>query len=150
MRHARWGKAIAQRQLKGRWMEKAQVSQSHALLLLYTCLFYNLPKFRPAPLFSPEKDLVQEEFVLFFKYNTDFKKLIIIKNKTRCPSTYDKNVSDTTPPNVIVKTRAQDCIGTYLILSIEPDFPKPFVGNTQATVLESHALTVLSSGLITL
>lgn len=47
-------------------MEKAQVSQSHPLLLLYLCLFYNLPKFRLAPLFSPEKDLVQEEFVLFF------------------------------------------------------------------------------------
>lgn len=89
-------------------------------------------------------------FFFFFKYNTDFKKLIIIKNKTRCPSTYDKNVSDTRPPNVIVKTRAQDCIGTYLILSKEPDFPKPFVENTQATVLESHALTVLSSGLINL
>lgn len=131
MRHARWGKAIAQRQLKGRWMEKAQVSQAHPLLLLYPCLFYNLLKFRPALLFSPEKDLVQEEFVLFFfLIQHRLKKLIIIKNKACCPSTYDKNVSDTIPPKVIVKTHAQDCIGTYLILSKEPDFPKPFVENT--------------------
>lgn len=27
---------------------------------------YNLPKFRPALPFSPERDMVQEEFALFF------------------------------------------------------------------------------------
>lgn len=122
----------------------------HPLLLLYLCLFYNLLKFRPALLFSPEKDLAQEEFVLFLIQHRLKKKLIIIKNKTHCPSTYDKDVSDTRPPNVIVKTHAQDCTGTYLILSKEPDFPKPFVEITQATVLESRALTVLSSELINL